>query len=233
MAVNSYTFQVIQPSVALNEGEKLIFRLKFNYISSNVTSIFTSNLGTLEVGSIAPQTGYPSTSCPYISTGSNSHELVFSQGISSFYDDDYLFVPNPLTGSLNSLYPTYGDVDYIFLSKPGDIVLLYLSDGTYLETRIRSIYNNNSGLLVFDLDPPLSVLAQNDIVKNTFKRFLLLTRIDDETNINLTFIKRPGQTSYGFLIPDNLSPDVLAKIDTITKQVKQKLLADQQGTTSQ
>ena len=139
MAVNSFTFETNQPSVALNEGEKLIFRLKFNYISSNVTSIYTSNLGNLEVGSLAPQTGYASTSCPYITTGSTSHELVFSQGITSYYDDDYLFVPNPLTGSQNSLYPTYGDVDYVFLSKPGDIVLIYLSDGTYLETRIRSI----------------------------------------------------------------------------------------------
>ncbi len=233
MATNSYTFEVNQPSVALNEGEKLIFRLKFNYISSNVTSIYTSNLGNLEVGSLAPQTGYASTSCPYITTGSNSHELVFSQGITSYYDNDYLFVPNPLTGSQNSLYPTYGDVDYIFLAKPFDIILLYLSDGTYLETRIRSIYYNDNSLLVFDLDPPLSSFAQSNIVNNIFKRFLLLTRVDDETNINLIFTKRPGGTSYGFLIPENLSSDVLGKIDTITKQVKQKLLADQQGTTSQ
>jgi hypothetical protein len=233
MATLSHIFTIDEPIVALNEGEKLIFRLKVDYKSSNVDSIYTSNLGELEVGSLAPQTGYASTSCPYINTGSNSHELVFSQGITSYYDDDYLFVPNPLTGSQNSLYPTYGDVDYVFLSKPGDIVLIYLSDGTYLETRIRSIYYNSSSLLVFDLDPPLSSFAQSNIINNTFKRFLLLTRIDDETNINLTFTKRPGQTSYGFLIPDDLASDVLAKIDTITKQVKQKLLADQQGTTSQ
>ena len=61
---------------------------------------------------------------------------------------------------------------------------------------------------------------------------LILKKIQDETNIIFSYIKPPGQTSYGFLIPENLSPDVLANIDTITKQVKQKLLADQQGTTS-
>ena len=48
-----------------------------------------------------------------------------------------------------------------------------------------------------------------------------------QQNVQLTFNKKPGQTSYGFLIPENLSPDVLNNIDTITSQVKQKLVNDQ------
>jgi hypothetical protein len=40
----------------------------------------------------------------------------------------------------------------------------------------------------------------------------------------LTFPKRDGDTSYGFVIPSNIAPDVLDNIDTITKEVKQKLL---------
>ena len=56
---------------------------------------------------------------------------------------------------------------------------------------------------------------------------MLFRSLQDETNAYLTFIKHPGQTSYGFLIPENLSPDVLANIDTITKEVKQKLINDQ------
>jgi DNA repair exonuclease SbcCD ATPase subunit len=48
-----------------------------------------------------------------------------------------------------------------------------------------------------------------------------------ETNILLKYTKRPGQTSYGFAIPQKIAPDVLANIDTITKEVKQKLLAEQ------
>jgi len=46
----------------------------------------------------------------------------------------------------------------------------------------------------------------------------------------LTFNKRPGNTSYGFVIPSNINPTVLANIDTITSQVKQKLLINQQNT---
>jgi cold shock CspA family protein len=68
-------------------------------------------------------------------------------------------------------------------------------------------------------------------MSGSYQRFLLLSRVNDETNANTTFRKRDGKTSYGFVIPENLAPDVLANIDTITRQVKQKLLADQQGST--
>ena len=59
----------------------------------------------------------------------------------------------------------------------------------------------------------------------------MLSKVADETNINLIFDKEDGQTSYGFLIPENLSPDVLQNIDTITRQVKVKILTDQSGIT--
>jgi hypothetical protein len=40
----------------------------------------------------------------------------------------------------------------------------------------------------------------------------------------LKFNKKAGNTSLGIIIPDNLHPDVLANIDTITKEVNQKLI---------
>jgi hypothetical protein len=51
-----------------------------------------------------------------------------------------------------------------------------------------------------------------------------LKKNKDETNILLTFTKLFGNPSFGFVIPDNIHPDVLNSIDTITKEVKQKLL---------
>ena len=71
----------------------------------------------------------------------------------------------------------------------------------------------------------------NNIMSGSYQRFLLLSRLNDETNAHAAFRKRNGKTSYGFVIPENLAPDVLANIDIITREVKQKLLADQQGTT--
>jgi hypothetical protein len=66
---------------------------------------------------------------------------------------------------------------------------------------------------------------------STINKLLLLSKLSDETNINLVFDKEDGTTSYGFVIPDNLSPDVLKNIDTITRNVKAKILSTNQGIT--
>jgi cold shock CspA family protein len=117
-------------------------------------------------------------------------------------------------------------VDYAFKPKPYDILILYLSDGSTLEYTILGI-DVVGGKLILNLDAQLSELAKSNLTGNSYRRFLLLSRIKDETNVILNFIKRDGKTSYGFLIADNISSDVLDNIDTITREVKQKLLNDQ------
>jgi len=237
---SSYTFTINQPSVALTQGDILTFRL---LISGSTSSDFTASIapGNLTVSSLAVATGYATVNCPYLSstyinTGSNSNEIIFSSGLSSVYNGDYTFVPNPLSGSYSSsLYPIYGDVDYPFIVSPYDVLLLYLSDGTNIEYRILNVYTDSTtNLIHLTLDGQLSQFVKDDLVGNghSFTRFLLLARIPDETNAYVIYAKRPGQTSYGFIIPQNLATDVLANLDTITKEVKQKLLADQQGVTS-
>lgn len=234
------TFNINIPSVNLGLGEKLIFKLQ--YLSSD-TPNFTASLGegNLKVSSLSAGTGYATTTCPYLDTASilavsASNEIVFSSGVSSFYNDGgYIFVPNPLSGSISPLYGTYGDVDYPFLIKPYDIILVYLSDGTYIESRILQVIKDpgtNSGNLTLVLDTTLSKFVKEDLTNtgsptHQYKRILLLSRIEDETNSYIIYTKRPGQTSYGFIIPQNIAPDVLANIDVITKEVKQKLLTDQ------
>lgn len=234
MAIFNYTFNINQQSVSLEDGEELIFKLVLNYSSTNN---FTASIspGNLLVSSNAIATGYATTNCPYLSSASiaaetNSNEIIFSSGVSSFHNAGYTFVPNPLSGSVSSsLYPIYGDVDYPFIVNPYDIVLIYLSDGTYVEARVLNVYKDNSNLLRLSLDKTLSNFIKSDLANGTYFRFLILTRVKDETNSYVVYQKRPGQTSYGFIIPQNLSADVLNNIDTITREVKQKLLADQQG----
>jgi hypothetical protein len=232
------TFNINIPSVSLGLGEKLIFKLQ--YISSD-TPNFTASLeaGNLKVSSLSAGTGYATTTCPYLDNTSilaNSNEIVFSSGVSSFYNDGgYIFTPNPLSGSISPLYDTYGDIDYPFVIKPYDIILIYLSDGTYIESRILQVIKDNdinSGNLTLVLDTTLSKFVKEDLTNtgspaHQYKRILLLSRKEDETNAFIVYSKRPGQTSYGFVIPQNLAPDVLANIDTITKEVKQKLITDQ------
>lgn len=236
------TFDITSLATTLTQGEELIFKFKIN---STNTSNFTASLsqGSLTITSNTVATGYAyaATTCVtgtpgFVATGSSNNELVFNQSLSSFYNEGYQFIPNPdlqdiITNEPSSLYPIYGDVDYPFSLDIYDIVVIILKDNSFIESRIISINNDSNQLRIF-LGNDLNNDTKTAINTQTFKRFLLLKRIDDETNAILKFQKRPGSTSYGFLIPENLAPDILANIDTITKQVKQKLLADQQGTTS-
>ena len=231
------TFNIDRNPVPLTKGDILTFKLKL--ASPPSTNNFTASIttGDLSVSSLSAATGYNTVGCPYLNSASiaaNNNELVFSTGVSSFYGGDYIYVPNPLSGSISPLYDIYGDVDYPFIVKPYDIVLIYLSDGTYIESRVLQVKepNSNGNKLSLVLDITLSKFVKEDLTNSgspphQYKRILLLSRIEDETNAFIVYSKRPGQTSYGFVIPQNIAPDVLANIDVITKEVKQKLITDQ------
>ena len=234
----TYNFSVNSSTITAEKNDNLSIRFINN---SNSTPNFTAsfdNIGSLYISSLSLSTGYASTDCPYFNsssmaisasiTGSND-VIIFDNGLSSFYGDSYTFVPNPLTGSANTLYSTYGDVDYSFIIKPQDILIVYLSDGTYVESRISEVTGGGSSALRIKLDAPLSPILRSDLIvgSGAYKSFLILSRIEDETSAHLTFKKREGKTSYGFLIPNDISPDVLSNIDIITKEVKQKLINEQ------
>jgi cold shock CspA family protein len=211
---------------SLFEGDNLVFKL---VLINTTTSDFTASMsqGNITVSSLVPSIGYALASCPFLETSSiNNNELILGNGISNFHDNGYIFSPNPLIGDPSTLYPTYGDVDYPFIIKPYDLILLYLNDGTYLEYTIINL-NQNNGNLILTLNALLSENTKTQINDGDYKNFLILTKIKDETNAHVIYNKRPGKTSYGFIIPDNLSPDVLSKIDTITKEVKLKLINEQ------
>jgi len=241
---DSATFNINRPTTfpisGLTAGDKL--SLIFNTSASN--SNFTASLteGSLVISSLSTATGYASTLCPYFSSSSISASIAngdkniitFSPGLSNFHDRNYQFIPNPLTGSINSLYSgsaNYGDIDYPFSIKPYDILITYLSDNTYVESRVLSS-SISASLLQLYLDKQMSNLYSSNLQSGSYQRFLILKRVEDETNAHLVFRKRPGKTSYGFTIPSNIATNFLDNIDTITKEVKQKLLADQQGTTT-
>jgi hypothetical protein len=206
-------------------GSNFKFQLKLNSVTSANYTASLRSTDSLKIGSLSISNGYSIIGCPYIDSATSS-SITFDQELSSFYNRGYLFSPYPSNGIPSSLYETYGDVDYTFAPKANDIVLIYLSDDSVLEYNILSV-DISTGKLVLNLDAPLSNTAKTELGASTFKRFLLLSRINDETNVILNFIKRTGKTSYGFLIPENISHTVLANIDTITKETKQKLLGEQ------
>jgi len=227
------------PVSGLVKDDEISFILNISSSNNNFTASISQ--GSLTIGSLASSTGYASVNCPYfhsasmdlsIADGNGSTNIItFPIALSNFHNNGYQFAPNPTTGSLNSLYDIYGDVDYPFTVNSFDIASTYLSDGTYVENRIISSSYSGSFFRIH-LDRIMSNQHVNNIMSGSYQRFMLLSRVKDETNAYLTFNKRDGKTSYGFTIPQDISNTYLNNIDTITRQVKQKLLADQQGTTS-
>ena len=49
----------------------------------------------------------------------------------------------------------------------------------------------------------------------------------DETNIIFQGTKRPGQTSFGFVIPNNVNPDIQKNINTLQATIQSQLLSAQ------
>jgi hypothetical protein len=237
----SYTFTINQSSYNLVAGEQLYFRFQNVTASTNNFTASIDGNASLTINSLAASTGYtiisatPTSgyfdSASMANTGSNTSDIVLSSALSNIWGKNYIFVPNPLTGSISTLYSgsiNYGDVDYALAANStpcGDIAVIYLNDGTYIETRILREFFSGS-FLHLAIDTPLSTPLRNALANQTYSRFLLLSRIKDETNVILNFTKRGGKTSNGILIPGDISQNVLNNIDTITKEIKQKVLAD-------
>lgn len=147
--------------------------------------------------------------------------------LSAIYGPSFIFLP---TGSLfgtSSLYSQYGPVNYPFEMQPGDVILLSQSSGSIVNEYTINNINVSANNVRFNVSPPLPSNIGATLYSSVFLR-----KIKDETNIISRFRKPVGNTSYGFIIPDNIHPDVLNNIDIITKEVKLKLLADQQGNTN-
>ena len=227
--------------ITLTKNDILTLEFSQSYVSVNGGgSVYTASItqGSLEISSLATTTGYSSTSYPYfnssslsssIAVGSGSNIITFNSALSNFNNAGYQFVPNPLSGSTSILYSisaSYGDVDYQFNINPYDMVVTQLSDNSYVESRILSS-SISSSFLQIHLDSDMSSLFKTNIMSGSYQRFLLLKKVEDETNVHLSFTKRAGKTSYGFLIPEDINQSILNNIDTITKEAKQKLLNDQ------
>jgi hypothetical protein len=232
-------FNVTSSGRDYSPGDQIYFQLR----QFNITApqYFTASLAA--TGKNTPYDGlrnslnssgiYPfatGSNAPFISGSSAIDTLVFNSSISNF--TDYLYIP--ATSSV-LLHPIYGNVANTFSPKVGDVILAYYNGNTqYQELNISnvSIDSINNNKLTVKVTPNLvNNLTTGSYTNTTISQFLLLSKQPDETNINLSFDKEDGQTSYGFIIPGNLSPSVLNNIDTITRQVQQKLLQTQQGTT--
>ena len=234
---NTFTVNYTTPAVSITPADKIAFQLiqrsmsTANYTASISTGPSNSSLalGSAKTGA----GGYPyasSTNGNFISGAFNdaanvSGSIVLSQDLSNYLG--YQFIPSFTSASVmysSSLFNQYQEVSYVFQPQFGDRV--FLSDGVisqYYDVLKYSV-DSNSKVNISVIPTVLSNWVSDP---TKIKQFLLLRRYNDEQSVRMTFIKKPGQTSYGFLIPSNINPDVLANINSIQAQVQSQLLSTQ------
>jgi hypothetical protein len=228
----TFEFNVTSSFRDFNPGDQIYFKLQ-QVTSSNV---YTASI--LNTGDKTPYTGLKnvigtstlginpfasSSAGQFISASNGVDELYFNRSLTGF--KDYLYLPETSSAALHS---SYGNIDYTFSPKVGDVILLYYNNGTQVQELnvITAGIIPNGSVFAIKVSPNLvSNLAIPAYSSGTISEAIILSKIPDETNINLVFDKEDGRTSYGFVIPENLSPEILKNIDVITRQVKQKLLS--------
>lgn len=220
----------------LIKGDHVYFKLSLLESSSpNFTASFATagelknNLTSNIAGNAVYATGSASDSfivSAISSSNGNIDTLVFNYGLSAF--NNYTFLPTTGSADLLKLYNTYGSVSDSFSPTPGDIVVTYW-DGQSTEFNVVNAFVSGSyRCLTLDRNIPSSLLNKitsgGDTTTAGLDQFVLLKKNKDETNTILNFTKPSGSTSLGFIIPNNIHPDVLNNIDIITKEVKQKII---------
>jgi hypothetical protein len=226
------SFNLTTPYKSFTAGNKIGFSFTTGSgaikWSDNIGATATINAGgvlynTLVADQSGPIPYATSTTFPFISGSINGDTLMFSYSLSAF--KDYEYIPSG-SGNYNSLYTTYKDIEYTFSPKSGDIIIVYYNgDGSFIESTIANVVLDFNNRLLLQLNTQLpNSLNIPQYNSTSIDRWVILSKINDETNALLTFDKPSGTTSYGFIIPQNLHPDMLKNIDTITKEVKQKLI---------
>ena len=107
-----------------------------------------------------------------------------------------------------------------FSPQSGDKIILIDGGGTAQDLDVYS-YSNNTFTVVGEI---LQNWVNNPTLVTTF---LLLRKFNDEQNVILTYNKPNGATSYGFLLPDTVSPEVVDNINTLQANVQAQLLSTQ------
>ena len=223
------TINYTTPAVSVGANQPVVFKFTQEGMSSaNYTASLASNsfltIETVSVGS----GGYP-----YADTGSgyfikslaniegNFSTITFSSDLTQYAG--YEFVPFFTSASVtysSSLYAKYGDVNTEFSPQYGDKVILIDNGGV---TQDLDVVSYSNGVITTAGDILTNWVDRPSLVKT----FLLLRKYNDEQNVILTFNKPNGPTSYGFLLPDTVSPAVVDNINTLQASVQAQLLSTQ------
>lgn len=234
---STLNFNYTTPAINLPPNSKVVFEFKqagvstSNYTASLVTAGSNNSLTTTPIS--VGQGGYPfaqaTIPAPFITDIADFTDqtsvITLSSNLTQYLN--YQFVPYFVSASVvysSSLYDNYGDINVPFSPQFGDKVVMYDNNGIYQDLDIVSSSISGSQLQII-VSP--QVIDNWVGSPNIIGPFLLLRKYKDEQNAILTFNKTPGATSYGFLIPDTISPEVVENINTLQAAVQSQLLNTQ------
>lgn len=205
-------------------------RLEFELVISSSTGTPSAVVDSaILYNSVLGSTGnVPITNPFYIGldvSGSNNI-LTLTGSIANLYSNDVgapeaIFLP---AGS--NLYNRYGDVTEPFVLEAGDKILFNLKNrDAFSEYDIVSSFRRNTGRVDISVVPQLpSNLFSGSAPDGNLNTIIFLKKKEDETSIYVNYVKPEGKTSYGFTIPEDVNPNVIENIDTITKEIQSKKL---------
>lgn len=201
-----------------------------NYLSANKNFTASVSVGSFAVNESSTQGSYPFATSSFISNLSNitteRGKITLATGLSNFYG--YQFIPYFVSGNVaysSSLYTTYGDINVPFLPQNNDKIIMRDTSGNTQDLTVySSSLNVNNQLELFTVPSILPNWTSNP---NAIERLLILRRYEDEQNVIMTFNKAPGVTSYGFLIPNTVNPNVTDNINTLQAAVQSQILNTQ------
>jgi hypothetical protein len=187
-------------------------------------------------------------------SGSLFTYLTASYDLSSLYYNNSITDNNIIqvlpTESLVTPTGNFQDITEYFIPKKGDLIRFFNHDSgkfpfsSDFEREIINIFppqgtpigsgSNGTGSydnrLVFEVmgtDIPNQACVNNPSGSNVIgkiQNFIFLSKISDETNVVLVANKKPGQTSTGILIPDNIDKKLKDEAGNIIKGLKSQNL---------
>ena len=231
------SFDVASGQTSVSPSDIVTFQLHKDTVSTtNYTASLTQGSLTAAVTSVG-QGGYPWATASialnpngwFIDSVTDDTDMqstiVFTSDLTQFYQ--YQQVPAFVSASItytSSLYTEYGDINSLLDPQYGD--KLIIKDYVGITQDLTVVNSSVSGSKLRVSVVPQLVENWKNNPKLIYK-LLMLKRYKDEQNIILTFNKNPGATSYGFVIPDTISPQVTDNINTLQANVQSQLLSNQ------
>jgi hypothetical protein len=213
-------------TVNINSGQitpndKVVFRFFLNSGNTSITASLKEN-GVLKV---VPTNNSILTNNIEICVDQTNNTFYLDSGLSEYFGPAYLFNPldSSVSASYSSLFSVYGDTLYPFSLVANDKIVVQAinESGPILEYTVDSVFVGGGNIAYIrvkeDIDGYFNACGK-------FYKILFLKRVIDETSIIIELPKPPGKTSYGFSIPQNIDPAVLANIDVITRNVNLQLV---------